>query len=70
MNNQDFYSSLSEEVKEKLTHCKTQDEIRRILTEAGVEPLDDELLDNVAGGLSRGPRTSAPICESYQVYLP
>lgn len=51
MSNQDFFSSLSEKVKEKLPQCKTQDEIRKVLTEAGVEPLDDELLDAVSGGM-------------------
>lgn len=72
MSNQDFYNSLSEEVKEKITQCKTQDEMRRVLTEAGVEPLDDELLDAVAGGYGAvwKDRTPAPVCKSYQVYLP
>ncbi len=54
MKNEEFYNNLSENVKKNLAECKTQDEIRKVLTEAGVEPLDDELLDAVAGGL-RGP---------------
>ena len=51
MKKEEFYNSLSEEVKKKLAECKTQDDIRRVLAEAGVEPLDDELLDAVAGGM-------------------
>ena len=54
-------NSLSEEVKRKLLECKTQEEAKKVLTEAGVEPLDDELLDNVAGGMRdpdfHGPKT-------------
>ena len=50
MKNEEFYNSLSEEVKKNLAGCKTQEEIRKVLTEAGVEPLDDELLDAASGG--------------------
>ena len=53
MKNEEFYNSLSEEVKKNLAGCKTQEEIRKVLAEAGVEPLDDELLDSVAGGFVR-----------------
>ena len=55
MKKEEFYNSLSEEVKKKLAECKTQDELRKALAEAGVESVDDELLDDVAGG-SRVPR--------------
>ena len=55
MKNEEFSYHLSEEVKKKLEECKTQEEIRKVLAQAGVEPLDDELLDAVAGGTSRGP---------------
>ncbi len=50
MKNEELYNSLSEEVKKNLAGCKTQEEIRKVLADAGVEPLDDELLDTVAGG--------------------
>ena len=50
MKSEEIINKLSEEVKKKLAECKTQDDIRRVLAEAGVEPLDDELLDAVAGG--------------------
>ncbi len=49
MNNEEFFSSLSEEVKKKLAECKTKEELRKVLDEAGIEPLGDELLDAVAG---------------------
>ena len=51
MKNGERMNSLSEEVKQKLAECKTQEEAKKVLTEAGIEPLDDELLDNVAGGM-------------------
>ncbi len=54
MKNEEFYNSLSEEVKKKLAECKTQDEIRKVLAGAGVEPLDDELLDAASGGMRTG----------------
>ncbi len=50
MKNEEIINKLSEEVKKKLAECKTQDDIRKVLFEAGVESLDDELLDAVAGG--------------------
>ncbi len=54
MKMEELFNDLSEEVKKKLAECKTQEEIRKVLAQAGVEPLDDELLDAVAGG-TRGP---------------
>ena len=51
MESKELLSSLSEELKQKLAECKTQEEIRKVLDEAGVEPLDNELLDAVAGGM-------------------
>ncbi len=52
MENKDPIKELSEEVKKKLAACGTGEEARKILSEAGVEPLSDEDLDKVAGGLS------------------
>ncbi len=65
MKNEEFYNNLSENVKKNLAGCRTQDEIRKVLTEAGVEPLDDELLDAVAGGL-RGPIEEQGGCRSFR----
>ncbi len=62
MKNKDLYNDLSEEVKKKLAECKTQDDIRRVLAEAGVEPLDDKLLDAVAGGYGWKPCTELSTC--------
>lgn len=72
MKNEEIMSTLSEGTKQKLADCKTQEEMMQILAEEGIEPLDDELLDAVAGGFSGlwGQRTSAPICKSHHPYLP
>ena len=50
MKNDELIRNLSDEVRQKLAECRTAEEIKNVLTEAGVEPLDDELLDGVAGG--------------------
>ncbi len=51
MKNEAIYDKLSEEVKQKLAECKTQEELRGVLAEAGVDPLDEALLNAVAGGM-------------------
>ena len=51
MNNKEYYNSLSDEVKKKLGECKTSEDMKNVLIEAGVEPLDDELLDAASGGM-------------------
>ncbi len=45
-----MYNELSDEIKQKLGECKTQEEMRKVLALAGIEPLDDELLEAAAGG--------------------
>lgn len=55
MKKEDLCNSISENVKKKLAECKTQEEMKQVLAEADVEPLDDELLDAAAGGPSRAP---------------
>ena len=50
MTNKELMDSLSEEVRQKLAKCRTQEEAKAVLTEAGIEPIDDELLDAAAGG--------------------
>ncbi len=50
MESKDLINGLSEEVKKKLAACETKEEVKKVLAEAGVEPLDDEDLDKVAGG--------------------
>lgn len=46
MESKELLSSLSEEMKKKLAECKTQKEMEAVLTEAGIDPLDDELLED------------------------
>ena len=53
MKNEAFYDSLNEDAKRKLAACKTAEEAKKVLAEAGVEPMDDELLEAVAGGVDR-----------------
>ncbi len=63
MKTENIMSNLSEEVKQKLAACKTHAEMEQVLAEAGIEPLDDELLDAVAGGLP----DLTPRCETNMV---
>ncbi len=43
-------NNLSDEVKANLVNCKTEEEKKKVLADAGIEPINDELLDEVAGG--------------------
>ena len=68
MNNR--MNDLSDEVKANLVNCKTEEEKKKVLADAGIEPIDDELLDEVSAGVEiprlrprhrprpRGPRPS------------
>ncbi len=53
MLSEEFMNNLSEEVKQKLAGCKTQEEVKEVLAAAGIEPLDDDVLDGIAGGVVR-----------------
>ena len=66
MKNKDLTKGLGEEVEKKLVSCKTKEEVRKVLSEAGVEPLDDEDLDKVAGGLLE---ESAEVESKYKVRI-
>ncbi len=59
MKNEERMNNLGEEIKRKLAACKTAEEAKKVLDEAGVEPLDDELLDAVAAGLYRWPKSES-----------
>ncbi len=61
MTNKELISSLSEEVRQKLAKCRTQEEAKAVLTEAGIEPIDDELLDAAAGGYPGGYQWTPPV---------
>ena len=51
MKSTESISTLSEKVKQKLSACKTQEELKQVLADSGVEPLDVNLLEDVAGGV-------------------
>ena len=53
MNRQEFYNTLSDDVKAKIKACKTEEEMLKVLGEEGIA-LDDELLDSVSGGYGDG----------------
>ncbi len=53
MDKEENLDTLSEETKRKLAACKTPEEARRVLTEAGeVATLDDGMMAAIAGGIS------------------
>ena len=71
MKKEELMNNLSEEAKQKLAACKTAEEAKKVLADAGVEPLDDELLDEVSGGYaSRGQWTEAPWTEGDAKFYP
>ena len=52
MNQKEFYDSLSEDIKERLKACKTEEEMMKVLDEEKIE-LDPGLLDGASGGASK-----------------
>ena len=49
MNRKEFYNSLSDEVKEKIKTCKSEEEMLAVLQEEQIE-LSPDLLESVIGG--------------------
>lgn len=49
MDLKEFYNSLSENVKEKLKACQSEEEMLKVLEEENIE-LDPEVLEEVSGG--------------------
>ena len=49
MTHEEFYNSLSEDLKAKVKACKSHEEMLRVLEEADIK-LDPALLQSVAGG--------------------
>ena len=49
---QEFFEKLTDEQKEKAKECKTLEELMDFFGKEGIE-LPDELLDSVAGGLTK-----------------
>ena len=56
------YDSLDESIKEKLRNCKSDAEMQKIITEAGLQELSPEMLEGVSGG---GGWLCVPDCASY-----
>ena len=52
---------LSDEIKEKLRACRTEEELNTVLTDANIE-LDPNVLDAISGG-NPCHHYSAPICK-------
>ena len=52
MNLKEFYTSQSEEVKERLKACKSVEEMKQVLDEENIE-LDPEMLDDISGGMDQ-----------------
>lgn len=55
MKSEAFYNNLSDDLKRKLSECKTEEDVRSVLADAGIEPLDSDLLASVSGGAGRAP---------------
>ena len=49
MNKKEFYESLSDEVKEKIRNCTSEQEMLKVLEDAQID-LSPDILDGVAGG--------------------
>ena len=47
--------ALNKSVKEKLRNCKSEAEMQKITTEAGLQELSPEMLEGVSGGNSIPP---------------
>jgi len=48
MTHEEFYNSLSDELKEKVKACTSLEEMKAVLKEAGIE-LDSEVLEGLGG---------------------
>ena len=51
MSEKNSFDRLSDELKAKLRECRTEEELNKVLTDAGLE-LDQDLLEAVVGGLA------------------
>jgi len=57
---EEIIGTMSEEAKQRLASCKTQEEAQEVLVEECGMPLDDELLDAIAGGWDIHWQTCSP----------
>ena len=51
MSEKNLFDNLSDEIKEKLRDCKSEEELTKVLADAGIE-LDKEMLKAVDGGFA------------------
>ena len=51
MSEKNLFDNLSDEIKEKLIDCKSEEELTKVLADAGIE-LDKEMLKAVDGGFA------------------
>ena len=65
MENKFTFDNLSDELKAKLMECKTPDELKEVLAEAGMD-LDEDVLKSIAGGLDSADML-ADNCHRYKV---
>ena len=63
MSTKNLFDNLSDEIKEKLRDCKSEEELTKVLADAGIE-LDREMLKAVDGGLALNGILIGP-CPSY-----
>ena len=63
MSEKNLFDNLSDEIKEKLRDCKSEEELTKVLADAGIE-LDREMLKAVDGGLALNGILIGP-CPSY-----
>lgn len=62
--NNEFFQQLSEETKEKLRNCKSEEEAMDVLKEDMI-PIPDDVLDDVAGGGYYFNPCSTKVCSDY-----
>ena len=64
MSEKNTFGSLSDELKAKLKECKTEEELNKVLAEAGLD-IDQDVLKAVVGGLADDDTPKEP-CQSDQ----
>ena len=60
MSNEGTFGKLSEEMRQRIASCKTPEEAQQALAEEYGVPVDDELLEEIAGGWDIHWQTCSP----------
>ena len=55
MSEKNLFDNLSDEIKEKLKDCKSEEELTKVLADAGIE-LDKEMLNRLIASVTIGDR--------------